>query len=77
MIFFTAASQGEVTGSILIHLTKAFDIVNLYLLLHKLHNIGLSNNAILWFTFFLHNRKQCVVLDGKCSDMLVQERGVP
>ncbi len=74
---FTAASNGEVTGAIFIDLTKAFDFVDRYLLLDKLHNIGLSKNAILWFSSFLHNRKQCVVVDGKFSDFLIQERGVP
>ncbi len=74
---FTAASNGEVTGAIFIDLTKAFDFVDRYLLLDKLHNIGLSKNAILWFSSFLHNRKQCVVVDGKFSNFLIQERGVP
>lgn len=58
-------------------LTKAFDLVDHYLLLDKPHAIGLSENAILWFNSFLHNRKQCVVLHGSRSDMLIQQRVVP
>ena len=74
---FTAAGKGEITGAIFVDLTKAFDFVDRYLLLDKLYTIGLSKNAILWFSSFLHNRKQSVVIDGKCADLLVQERGVP
>ena len=74
---FTAAGNGEVTGAIFIDLTKAFDFVDRYLLLDKLYNVGLSTNAILWFNAYLHNRKQCVQIDGKFSDLLVMERGVP
>lgn len=56
---------------------QSFDFADRYLLLDKLHNIGLSKNAILWFSYFFHNRKQCVVLDGNISDLLIQERGAP
>lgn len=45
-----AAGKGEITGSIFIDLTKAFDFVDRYLLLDKLYNIGLSKNAILFFS---------------------------
>lgn len=74
---FCASDNGEVTGPIFIDLTKAFDFVDRYLLLDKLHDIGLSENAVLWFNSYLHNRKQCVVLQGSKSDFLTQDRGVP
>jgi len=31
----------------------------------------------LWFSSYLHNRKQCVILHGKKSNLLIQQRGVP
>lgn len=74
---FCASENGELTGAIFIDLTKAFDFVDHYLLLDKLHDIGLSENAVLWFNSYLHNRKQCVVLQGSKSDFLTQDRGVP
>ena len=61
---YSAAEHGELTGAIFIDLTKAFDFVDRYLLLDKLCNIGLSYNAVKWFSSYLHNRKQCVVLNG-------------
>ncbi len=48
-----------------------------YLLLDKLYAIGLSQNVLLWFTCYLHNRKQCVVFLESKSDLFVQQRGVP
>lgn len=74
---FSAAENGELTGAIFIDLSKAFDFVDRYLLLDKLYNIGLSLNAVQWFSSYLHNRKQCVVLNGYQSDFLTQQCGVP
>ena len=53
------------------------DLVDHYLLLDKLYSVGLSRNTLLWFNAYLHNRKQCVVLQGNNSDTLIQQRGVP
>ena len=72
-----ASGNNNLTGAIFIDLTKAFDLVNHYLLLDKLYAIGLSRNALLWFNSYLHNRKQCVVIQGSKSDLAVQEHGVP
>lgn len=33
--------------------------------------------SLLWFNSYLHNRKQCVAVQGKLSDLFTQERGVP
>ena len=74
---FSAADKGELTGAIFIDLSKAFDFVDHYLLLDKLHAIGLSNQAVLWVSAYLHNRKHCVVLHGCTSDLLIQQTGVP
>lgn len=74
---YSSAGKGQLTGAIFIDLSKAFDLVDRYLLLDKLYAIGLSNNPLLWFNSYLHNRKQCVVLHGVTSDMMVQPKGVP
>ena len=74
---FCAADNGDAKGAIFIDLTEAFDFVDRYLLLDKLHAIGLSENAVLWYNSYLHNRKQCVVLHENKSDLLIQQRGVP
>jgi len=48
------------TGAIFIDLTKAFDLVDHYILLDKLNNIGFFEQSILWFNSCLHYRGQCV-----------------
>lgn len=77
-----SSGKSLLTGAIFIDLSKAFDIVDHYLLLDKLHSIGLQRNALLWFNAYLHNRRQCVallpsVLQGNQSDYLIIEKGVP
>lgn len=72
----SASDRGHLTGAIFIDLTKAFDLVDHYLLLDKLHAIGLFQHALLWFNSYLHNRKQCIVLRGCKSDLLIQQNGV-
>uniref|UniRef100_A0A3B1IDR7 Reverse transcriptase domain-containing protein n=1 Tax=Astyanax mexicanus TaxID=7994 RepID=A0A3B1IDR7_ASTMX len=52
-------------------------MVDHYLLLDKLYSIGLSQNALLWFSAYLHNRRQCVVFHGSQSDYLIVDKGVP
>ena len=56
----------KLTGAIFVDLSKAFDLVDHYLLLDKLYSAGLSGSALLWFNSYLHNRKQCVVTQGSC-----------
>ena len=74
---FSASDSGDLTGAIFIDLKKAFDVVDHYLLLDKLYAIGFSQNVLLWFNSYFHNRKQCVVLQGCKSVFFVQQRGVP
>lgn len=56
--------KGQFTGAVYIDLTKAFDLVDHYLLLDKLFAIGLDQKALLWFNAYLHNRLQCVLFQG-------------
>ncbi len=65
-----------ISRAVFIGLKKVF-LVNHYLLLDKLYAVGLSNCALLWFDSCLHNRKQCVILQGCESDLFFQQRGMP
>lgn len=65
------------TGVIFLNLTKAFDLVDHYLLLDKLNAIGLSRSAFLWFNSYLHQRHQCVSYKGAQSKFLGIERDIP
>lgn len=65
------------TGAIFIDLTKAFDLVDHYILLDKLYNIGLSEQSILWFSSYLHYRRQCVIVNDSFSQFVIMDKGVP
>ena len=46
-------------------------------LLYKLQSVGISGLLLQWFTDYLHNRKQRVVLPGANSDWTSVKAGVP
>uniref|UniRef100_A0A671Z0G9 Reverse transcriptase domain-containing protein n=1 Tax=Sparus aurata TaxID=8175 RepID=A0A671Z0G9_SPAAU len=73
----SSSDNNMLTGAIFIDLTKAFDMVDHYLLLDKLHAIGLSESSLLWFNSYLHHRYQCVSLHGTQSDFMLMEKGIP
>ena len=74
---FSAFDTGQLTGAIFIDLSKAFDIVDHYLLLDKLPHIGLNQNAVLWFNSYFHNRHQYVYVNGCQSSQMLVDTGVP
>lgn len=74
---FTASENGQLTAAIFLDLTKAFNIVDHYLLLNKLYSTGISRNSLLWLNSYLHNRRQCVNFTGNQSDYIIVQKGVP
>ena len=56
---------------------KAFDKVWHKGLLHKLRGIGCSEKILLWFSSYLSDRRQRVVLNGIFSDWMTVFAGVP
>ena len=58
-------------------MSKAFDKVWHEGLLHKLRQNGLEGNILRFFESYLSDRRQRVVLNGKCSDWAPIQSGVP
>ena len=58
-------------------ISKAFDRVWHNGLLYKLTHLGCSDQVIKWFTSYLSDRRQCVVLGGATSDWAPVYAGVP
>ena len=70
-------NENQVTGAILLDVSKCFDTINHTLLLRKLEMYGISGTALQWFTSYLHNRRQSVCCHGKMSEPTKTAIGVP
>ena len=69
--------KGQLTGLVLLDLTKAFDTVDHSLLLDKLASLGFSKASIQSFKDYLTDRTQSVVVNGSTSDPQSISFGVP
>ena len=58
-------------------ISKAFDRVWHAGILHKLKNNGITGSLNEWFSDYLTDRKQCVVINGHSSEYGTIEAGVP
>ena len=58
-------------------LSKAFDTLDHNILIHKLQFYGFSDIALKWFSNYLSNREQFVVLDKTSSSLSSVTTGVP
>ena len=59
--------RGEMTGSVFIDLSKAFDSVNHNILLEKLKKLNMSASVMQWFKSYLSERSQSVKIEGNIS----------
>ena len=64
-------------GTVFLHLSKAFDLVNHKLPPHKLAAYKFSHNSLSWFESYLTNRIQQVHVSGKLSEAKLISAGVP
>ena len=58
-------------------ISKAFDRVWHRALLYKLSRFGCSEHLVKWFSSYLSNRRQCVILSGTKSEWAPMHAGVP
>ena len=75
--FCKALDEGKEVRAIFCDISKAFDRVWHKGLIFKLKTVGISGSVLLWFTDYLDNRKQRVVLPGACSNWTSVTAGVP
>jgi hypothetical protein len=69
-------NKGE-TDIIYFDLSKAFDSVPHPPVINKLKAFGINGNLLNWFTNYLNNRRQRVLLDGQSSKWMPVTSGVP
>ena len=72
-----ALDGDNLVGIMFIDLSKAFDSIDHSLLIAKLSAYGFDKISLQWFSTYLSNRQQCVVLDHVYSDWATVMRGVP
>ena len=73
----SAIDQGVQTDVTFLDCSNAFDSVSHPHLISKLDQIGIKGPLLQWFTSYLDNRVQRVVIDGKNSEWLPVASGVP
>lgn len=65
------------TAALFIDLKKAFDTVDLEILVMKLKRIGFTSAPLQWISSFVNNRRQVVEVNGFISDQCEIKLGVP
>ena len=74
---FDSLDKGKTVVSFFLDFSKAFDCVNHAILLRKLEAYGIRGLAKDWFSSYLHNRNQYVVLNNATSLTKSIHYGVP
>ena len=62
--FLEAINNSQIIGMVMVDFRKAFDLVDQTLLLKKLRHYKLSDKTINWFSSYLLDRKQKVVINN-------------
>ena len=68
---------GQLKGLVFLDLTKAFDTLDLSVLLDKLASLGFTKASVQWLKAYLTDRTQSAVVNGSTSDSQSVSFGVP
>ena len=69
--------KGHLVGMVLLDLQKAFDTVDHKILLMKMEALGLGQDVVRWFRYYLSDRRQLVDVSGVLSSSAAISCGVP
>ena len=75
--FCQALSKKDEVRVVFLDISKAFDKVWHKGLIFKLRQTGVSGGLLNWFSNYLHDRQQRVIINGQCSDWGHISVGVP
>jgi len=74
---YGALDRREITISVFLDFSKAFDTVSHSILIRKLDHLGIRGVALDWFKSYLNGRRQYVDVNGCQSSLLDVKFGVP
>ena len=74
---YQSLDDGKFLLALYLDLSKAFDTVDLNILMHKLEHYGIRGNELNWFESYLFGRTQYVEIEGVLSNKLTSVCGVP
>jgi hypothetical protein len=73
----SAIDGGDLVGLLAIDLRKAFDMLNINILLNKLQLYGCSKNTVNWFSSYLNGRSKKICVNNNYSEAELIMNGVP
>ena len=76
-LIYKSMDASDLTLSIYIDFSKAFDTVPHNILLKKLEYYGIRGNLLDWFSSYLSNRSQRTLIEHQASGPLTTQLGVP
>ena len=75
--WLNASDNGKYTGAVLIDMKKAFDTVDISILLKKIMRAGAQGSSLAWFESYLTNRQICTYFCSEMSEFVDVNYGVP
>ena len=75
--FLDSINSNKINGVCQIDLSKAFDKINVDILLYKLRSYGFLDDLLLWFSSYFTERKQQEFYDNVISNKRILHLGVP
>ena len=72
-----AMKQSELTMPIFTVYSKAFDTIDIFTLIQKMHSLNFSTDFLYWAFNYLTHRQNFVQLNSNCSSLLTAKYGVP
>ena len=76
-LWLQSMDKNKINAALFLDLSAGFDVINLDLLLHKLHLYNFDENTLKWFESYLKGRQQCVQVESAFSPLLGVPFGVP
>ena len=75
--WLSSFDHGELVGVVMLDLNKAFDTVDLDILIQKLKHYGVDDKGINWFNSYLKGRSHFTTINGKNSSFRPVCCGIP